>query len=82
MYYNYHALAKGLIAQGHLVKWEFLAEYNAIKPCLLLHFDNHKPMPLREYRWNDYLPLIKNAGWDNVYAAWASFLETHESTLN
>ena len=54
MYYNYHAKAKQLIANGHLVKMEIVDKWNAISPALVLYFDNHKPMPIRQYRWDEY----------------------------
>lgn len=60
MYYNYHAKAHRLIEDGHLSKYEFLDEYHGIRPCLLLYFDNHRPMPIRDYRWNEYIPIIEN----------------------
>lgn len=59
MYYSYHATAKHLIADGHLTNYEYLDEYHGIRPCLLLYFDNHNPMPIRDYRWEEYLPLLK-----------------------
>lgn len=55
MYYNYHAKAKQLIADGHLVKEEIVGNWNGISPALVLYFDNHRPMPIREYRWDEYL---------------------------
>jgi len=61
MYYNYHAKAKQLISEGHLAGYEYVDSYNGISPCLLLFFDNHKPMPIRDYRWNEYIPLISSA---------------------
>lgn len=54
-YYNYHAQAKKLINEGHLVKMEIVPKWNSISPALVLFFDNHRPMPIREYRWNEYL---------------------------
>ena len=54
-YYNYHAKAKKLIADGHLVNMEIVDRWNAIAPALVLHFDNHRPMPIRQYRWDEYL---------------------------
>lgn len=59
MYYNYHAKAKRLIAEGHLTEYRFVDEYNGISPCLLLIFDNQRPMPIRQYRWDEYLAIIK-----------------------
>lgn len=58
MYYNYHATAHQLIADGHLTGYEYLDTYHKISPCLLLYFDNHRPMPIREYRWDEYLPIL------------------------
>ena len=54
-YYNYHAKAKQLIAEGHLIRTEFVERWNGISPALVLYFDNHRPMPIREYRWDEYL---------------------------
>lgn len=59
MYFNYHAKIKKLILEGHLIKFEFVEEYKDIKPALLLYFDNHKMMPVREYRWHEYLPMLE-----------------------
>lgn len=60
MYYNYHAKAKKLIATGHLIYFEYLPEYHGIAPVLLLYFDNHIPMPIRQYRWEEYEDILKN----------------------
>ena len=53
-YYSYHAMAKKLIKEGHLVKMEIVEHWNGISPALVLYFDNHRPMPIREYRWDEY----------------------------
>lgn len=55
MYYNYHAKAKQLIKDGHLIKQEIVDNWNGIKPALVLYFDNHRPMPIRQYRWDEYI---------------------------
>lgn len=55
MYYNYHATAKKLIDEGRLLKTEIVDHWNNISPALVLYFDNHKPMPIREYRREEYL---------------------------
>ena len=55
MYYNYHAKAKQLIADGHLVKMEIVDNWNDISPALVLWFDNHRPMPIREHRRDEYI---------------------------
>lgn len=57
-YFNYHAKAKRLIKDGHLVGYEFVDNWNGIRPALVLYFDEAKPMPIREYRWQEYLLLI------------------------
>ncbi|OTQ72908.1 MULTISPECIES: thermostable hemolysin delta-VPH [unclassified Gilliamella] len=57
-YFNYHAKAKKLISQGYLIHYEFVDNWNGIKPALVLYFENVNPMPIRKYRWQEYLPLI------------------------
>lgn len=57
-YFNYHAKAKKLIHDGELVNFEFVNSYHGISPALVLYFNNHKPMPIREYRWHEYYELI------------------------
>lgn len=58
MYYNYHAKAKQLISEGHLTVVEFVDDWNGIAPALVLYFDNHKPMPIRKYKWEEYMEII------------------------
>lgn len=60
LYYNYHAKVKKLILEGKLTGYEFLDKYNGISPVLLLYFSDHKPMPIRDYMWEEYLPYIIN----------------------
>ena len=57
-YYNYHAIAKNLLKSGHCFSVSVFNNYHNIKPALVLYFDNHKPIPIREYMWSDYLPII------------------------
>ncbi|OCG03258.1 thermostable hemolysin delta-VPH [Gilliamella sp. wkB112] len=59
-YFNYHAKAKKLIKDGLLVRYEFVDKWNGIKSALVLYFKDTKPMPIREYRWQEYLSLINN----------------------
>lgn len=66
MYYNYHAQAKNLIAEGHLIGYNIVEAWNNIKPALVLIFDNHRPMPIRSYRWDEYMELIEKEGDQNV----------------
>lgn len=58
-YFNYHAIAKNLIATGHLIGASIFTEYKNIRPALVMYFDNHRPIPIREYMWEDYLEKIK-----------------------
>ena len=60
MYFNYHAKVKSLIKSGELIKFEFVENYNGIKPAMVLYFKNHSPMPIREYRFEEYLKFIKD----------------------
>lgn len=59
-YYNYHARIKKLIEEKDLINWEIVENWNNIKPALVLYFKNNKPMPIREYRWPEYLEILKN----------------------
>ena len=57
-FFNYHAKAKNLIKSGHLVAFRIVEQHNNIKPALVLYFTNNKPIPIRDYMWNEYIPLI------------------------
>ena len=59
-YYSYHAVARRLIRDGKLQGYYFAENYNDIHPALVLLFDDekHPVMPIREYRWEKYLPLL------------------------
>lgn len=60
MYFNYHAKAKKLIKQGDLSYYTIVENYNGIKPALILYFKNHKPMPIRQNHFEEYLKLLEN----------------------
>lgn len=57
-YYNYHAKAKSLVTSGHMIKFEIVDQWNKISPALVLYFDNNKPIPIREYKWNEYWGIL------------------------
>ena len=59
-YYNYHAQCKKLINSNHLIGASLFKRYKHISPALVLYFDNHKPIPIREYKFNEYFELLKN----------------------
>ena len=61
MYHNYHGTIKQRIANGELIGYEYVDEYNKIKPCLLLYFNTFPyAKPIRDYRWPEYEELIKH----------------------
>lgn len=59
-YYNYHAIAKRLINDNHLIAVTVFSEYKNIRPALVLYFDNHRPIPIRNYMWDEYLDKIRD----------------------
>lgn len=59
-YFNYHAKAKNLINTGRLIRFEYVEKWNQIAPALVLFFDNNKPMPIRQHRWDEYEQIFKN----------------------
>ena len=60
-YFNYHGTAKKLIREGKLRDFCFAERYKNISPALLLFFDDpsHPVMPIREHKWEEYLPLLE-----------------------
>ena len=56
MYYNYHAVAKRLIREGHLVGYERTERGG--EQVLVLYFDCHRPMPIRVCRIAEYAEEI------------------------
>ena len=59
MYFNYHAKIKQLIKQKHLINILYFKNYNNITPAIVFVFNNHKPMPIRSYRWQEYCDFLK-----------------------
>lgn len=58
-YFNYHAKAKNLIKDDHLVKFEIVEKWGNISPALVLYFDNNRPMPIRSHRFDEYMKILK-----------------------
>ncbi|MBR4998337.1 MAG: thermostable hemolysin delta-VPH [Clostridia bacterium] len=58
-YFNYHAKVKALVKSKHCISVSFFKSYHNIKPAMVFYFDNHQPMPIRDYMWKEYFPLIK-----------------------
>ena len=59
-YYNYHAIAKRLINDNLLIAVTVFGDYKNIRPALVLYFDNHRPIPIRDYMWDEYLDKIRD----------------------
>ena len=57
-YFNYHALVKKLIKSKHLIGVSIFRRYKHISPAMVLYFDNHKPLPIREYKWREYFEIL------------------------
>lgn len=62
-YFPYHATVKKLLREGKLAGFYFAEEYHGISPALVLQFDDprHPVMPIREERFDEYLPLLHAA---------------------
>ena len=58
-YFNYHAKAKNLIKSDQCFAVTIFENYHNIKPAMVLYFNCSKPIPIRNYRWHEYFPLIK-----------------------
>lgn len=57
--YPYHQAIKQRINNKELVSFEFVEEYNKIKPCLLLYFKTHPHVkPIREHRFEEYKQIL------------------------
>ena len=59
-YFNYHAKAKKLIIDGHLIGFDIVDHWNNISPAMVLYFDNNKPMPIRSHRFDEYIQIINS----------------------
>jgi len=59
-YYSYHGIAKKLIKENKLLAYYFTDNHNNISPALVLIFNDsrHHVIPIRQYRWVEYLPLL------------------------
>lgn len=61
-YFNYHAKIAKLIDEGHLQAVSQVGNWNGIRPAWVLYFDNHKPMPIREHRFDEYRTVFARLG--------------------
>jgi len=58
-FFNYHAKASNLIKTQHCKSAELTKKHNNISPALVLYFDNHIPMPIRQDKWQYYFILLE-----------------------
>lgn len=58
-YFNYHAKIKRLLREGKLREVKLVESYRGISPAMLLYFEGERPMPIREYRFEEYASLLK-----------------------
>lgn len=71
-YFNYHAKIRKLIKQGDCIAASLVYKYHKISPAMIFYFKSNPPMPVRDYRWQEYFPLIKQysipvSNLDNIY---------------
>lgn len=57
--YPYHNKSKQLIKQGHLTHWEMVEKWNHIEHALVIYFDNHRPIPIRPHRHEEYIKILE-----------------------
>lgn len=58
-----------------MTKFEIVDNWNGISPALVLYFDNNRPMPIREYRFDEYLSIDRidnDKGYDPENCRWVS----------
>jgi hypothetical protein len=58
--FPYHNKCKKLIKEGHLINWEIVQKWNKIPNALILYFDNHRPIPIRDYRHEEYMQILQS----------------------
>lgn len=65
-YYNYHAAVRKALTYEKLIKVEIVESYHNISPCMVLYFQSHRPMPIREHKWEEYIALISKIYGDDL----------------
>ena len=66
MYFNYHAKIKNKIKENKLVLVDVVNDYHAIKPAMILYFNDSKPMVVRVYRFKEYFDIFNDTGFTNI----------------
>lgn len=58
-YFNYHAKIKKLINEKEILYFEFVERYKDTSPALLFYDKFNKVYVVRDYRFEEYLPLLE-----------------------
>lgn len=58
MHFNYHAKVKKIINEDKITKIEIVDNYHDICPAMLIYFENHPPVPIREHKWDEYIAYL------------------------
>lgn len=59
--YPYHNKIKQRMADGEFIRYEYVAKYKQIAPCLLLYFNTEPYIrPIREHRFEEYEQVLKD----------------------
>ena len=58
-YFNYHAKIQNLVKNRHCIGAEIKEAHGKISPALVLFFDNHPPMPIRQEKWDFYFEFLE-----------------------
>ena len=45
--------------------YKIVDKWNSVSPALVLFFNNHKPMPIRNYKWEEYFNILKEINFKN-----------------
>lgn len=57
--YPYHNKIKQRINSGELIRYEYVAKYKHIAPCLLLYFSTEPYIrPIRVHRFEEYEEIL------------------------
>jgi hypothetical protein len=57
--FSYHNQIKSRINNGELTSFEFVRDYNGIKPAILLYFKTTPFIrPIRKHKFQDYKPIL------------------------
>lgn len=56
-----HTEIKKLITDGHMIDYQVMPKWKGFFPALVIYFDNHKPVAIRRYKWEEYWDILDKA---------------------